>query len=128
MVGGKKKKKIKIYFPMQVKYLEMKGKDIKIQVFLVQFCTDGTVIGGMGIVYILKYLKCYFIIYFGFSTASCNYESHLIDANTESNFTPGVVPLRHGSKVTAQVLQHWYRYSSRNLLNASIRDCLLPRL
>lgn len=43
---------------MQVEYLDIKGKDIKVQVFVVQFCTDGTVIGDMGIVYILKYLKC----------------------------------------------------------------------
>lgn len=43
---------------MLAKYLEMKGKDIKIWVFLVPFCTDGTVIGDMGIVYIQKYLKC----------------------------------------------------------------------
>lgn len=37
----------------------MKEKNIKIGVFWVQqFCTDGTVAGAMGIVYILKYLIC----------------------------------------------------------------------
>lgn len=48
----------KFFFFKRAKCLEMKGKDIRIRVFLVQFCTDGTVIGAMGIVYILKYLKC----------------------------------------------------------------------
>lgn len=43
---------------------------------------------------------------FSFPTASCNYGSHLTDANTGSNFTPGVIPLRHGSKVKAWVLRH----------------------
>lgn len=65
---------------------------------------------------------------FSFPTASCNYGSHLTDANSGSNFTPGVIPLRHGSKVKAQVLRHWCRYSSRNLLDAAINDFLVPRL
>lgn len=30
---------------------------------------------------------------FSFPTASCNYGSHLTDANIGSNFTPGVIPL-----------------------------------
>lgn len=62
------------------------------------------------------------------ATASCNYGSCLTEANTGSNFTPGVVPLRHGSKVKAQVLRPWRRYSSRDSLNAAIKDCLVPRL
>ena len=36
---------------------------------------------------------------FSFPTASCNYGSCLTDANTGNNFTPGVIPRRHGSKV-----------------------------
>lgn len=65
---------------------------------------------------------------FSFPTASCNYGSHLTDANIGSNFTPGVIPLGHGSKVKAWVLRHWCRYCSRNLLDAVINGFLVPGL